>query len=105
MVRKPKTDVVKAIEDATGDKLLSTDEQIKQLQDEQIKQLQDELNYLNDAVINLKKVVLTLAFHDDEMIVEEGETKSGKATIYSFFKDDESDDRFASYTLPNKLNK
>ena len=97
MVRKPKTDVVKAIEDATGDKLLSTDEQIKQLQ--------DELNYLNDAVINLKKVVLTLAFHDDEMIVEEGETKSGKATIYSFFKDDESDDRFASYTLPNKLNK
>lgn len=97
MVRKPKTDVVKAIEDATGDKLLSADEQFKQLQ--------DELNYLNDAVINLKKVVLTLAFHDDEMIVEEGETKSGKATIYSFFKDDESDDRFASYTLPNKSSK
>ena len=97
MVRKPKTDVVKAIEDATGDKLLSTDEQIKQLS--------DELNFLNDAVINLKKVVLTLAFHDDEMIVEEGETKSGKATIYSFFKNETSDDRFASYTLPNKSNK
>ena len=97
MVRKPKTDVVKAIEDATGDKLLSADEQIKQLQ--------DELNYLNDAVINLKKVVLTLAFHDSEMIVEEDETKSGKATIYSFFKDEASDDRFASYTLPIKSNK
>ena len=97
MVRKPKTDVIKAIESATGDKLLSADEQIKQLQ--------DELNYLNDAVINLKKVVLTLAFRDDEMIVDEEETKSGKATIYSFFKDDESDDRFASYTLPNKSNK
>lgn len=97
MIRKPKTDVVKAIEEATGDKLLSADAQIKQLQ--------DELNYLNDAVINLKKVVLTLAFHDDEMIVEEGETKSGKATIYSFFQDDESDDRFASYTLPNKSSK
>ena len=97
MVRKPKTDVVKAIEYATGDKLLSADEQIKQLQ--------DELNYLNDAVINLKKVVLTLAFHDDEMIVDEEETKSGKATIYSFFKDDESDDRFASYTLPIKSSK
>ena len=96
MVRKPKTDVIKAIESATGDTLLSTDEQIKQLQ--------DEVNYLNDAVINLKKVVLTLAFHDDEMIVEESETKSGKATIYSFFKDDESDDRFASYTLPSKSN-
>ena len=93
MVRKPKTDVVKAIEEATGDKFLSSDEQIKKLE--------DELNYLNDAVINLKKVVLTLAFHDDEMIVEENETKSGKATICSFFKDNESDDRFASYTLPN----
>ena len=97
MVRKPNTDVVKAIEDATGDKFLPLDEQIKQFQ--------DEINYLNDAVINLKKVVLTLAFNDDEMIVEEGETKSGKATIYSFFKDDESDDRFASYTLPNKASK
>ena len=97
MVRKPKTDVVKAIEDATGDKLLPLDEQIKQLQ--------DELNYLNDAVINLKKVVLNLAFHDDEMIVDEAETKSGKATIYSFFQDDETDDRFASYTLPTKSNK
>ena len=97
MVRKPKTDVLKAIEHATGDKLLSTDEQLKQLQ--------DELNYLNDAVINLKKVVLTLAFHDNEMIVEEGETKSGKATIYSFFKDEASDDRFASYTLPTKSSK
>ena len=97
MVRKPKTDVIKAIETATGDTLLSVDEQIKQLQ--------DELNYLSDAVINLKKVVLSLAFHDDEMIVEADETKSGKATIYSFFKDDESDDRFASYTLPIKSNK
>ena len=97
MVRKPKTDVVKAIEDATGDKFLTADEQIKQLQ--------DELNYLNDAVINLKKVVLTLAFHDNEMIVDEDETKSGKATIYSFFKDDKSDDRFASYTLPIKSSK
>ena len=97
MVRKPKIDIVKAIEDASGDKLLSTDEQIEQLQ--------DELNYLSDAVINLKKVILTLAFHDDEMVVEESETKSGKATIYSFFKDDKSDDRFASYTLPNRSNK
>ena len=97
MVRKPKTDVVKAIEDATGDQLLSADEQIKQLQ--------DELNYLNDAVINLKKVVLRLSFHNNEMIVEESETKSGKATIYSFFQDDKSDDRFASYTLPSKSNK
>ena len=97
MVRKPKTDVVNAIEEATGDQFLSTDEQIKKLV--------DEINYLNDAVINLKKVVLTLAFHDDEMIVEENETKSQKATIYSFFKDDESDDRFASYTLPNKSSK
>ena len=97
MVRKPKTDVIAAIESATGDKLLSTDEQIKQFQ--------DELNYLNDAIINLKKVVLTLAFHDDEMIVEEDETKSGKAKIYSFFKDDKSDDRFASYTLPIKSSK
>lgn len=97
MVRKPKTDVIAAIESATGDKLLSTDEQLKQLQ--------DELNYLNDAVINLKKVVLTLAFHDQEMIVDEEETKSGKATIYSFFKNEASDDRFASYTLPNKSSK
>lgn len=97
MVRKPKNDVVKAIEDATGDKLLPLDEQIKKLE--------DEINYLNDAVINLKKVVLTLAFHNDEMIVEESETKSGKAIIYSFYKDDESDDRFASYTLPNNSNK
>ena len=97
MVRKPKTDVVKAIEEATGDQLLSPDEQIKKLE--------DEINYLNDAVINLKKVVLTLAYHDDEMIVEENETKSAKAKIYSFFKDDESDDRFASYTLPTKSNK
>ena len=97
MVRKPKTDIVKAIEDATGDQLLSSDDQIKKLE--------DEINYLTDAVINLKKVVLTLAFHDDEMIVEESETKSGKATIYSFFQDDETDDRFASYTLPFKSNK
>lgn len=97
MVRKPKTDVVKAMEDATGDKFLTTDEQIKKLE--------DEINYLNDSIINLKKVVLTLAFHDDEMIVEESETKSGKATIYSFFQNDESDDRFASYTLPTKSSK
>lgn len=97
MVRKPKTDVVKAIEDATDDQFLTVDEQIKKLE--------DEINYLNDAVINLKKVVLTLAFRDNEMIVEEGETKSGKATIYSFYKDDESDDRFASYTLPTKTSK
>ena len=103
MVKKPKLENtkdigVKAIEAATGEKI--------QTPDEQIKELQDEVEYLNDAVLNLKKVVYELAKASENLIVDMGETKSGKGLIISFFdSEDHEDKRFASFILPNHNSK
>ena len=103
MVKKPKLENtkdigVKAIEAATGEKIQTVDEQLKELQ--------DEVEYLQDAVFNLKKVVFELAKGSENIIVDMGETKSGKGLIISFFdSDDHEDKRFASFILPNHNSK
>ena len=103
MVKKPKLENtkdigVKAIEAATGEKIQTVDEQLKELQ--------DEVEYLQDAVFNLKKVVYELAKGSDSIIVDMGETKSGKGLIISFFdSEDHEDKRFASFILPNHNSK
>ena len=103
MVKKPKLENikdigVKAIEAATGEKI--------QTSDEAIKELQSEVEYLNDSILNLKKVVYELAKGSENIIVDSGETKSGKGLIISFFDSDDHDDkRFASFILPNHNSK
>ena len=103
MVKKPKLETtkdigVKAIEAATGEKI--------QTPDEQLKELQDEVEYLQDAVFNLKKVVFELAKVSGNIIVDSNETKSGKGLIISFFdSEDHEDKRFASFILPNNISK
>ena len=103
MVKKPKLENtkdigVKAIETAIGEKI--------QTPGEQIKELQDEVEYLQDAVINLKKVVYELAKVSENIIVDQNETKSGKALIISFFdSEDHEAKRFASFILPNHNSK
>lgn len=103
MVKKPKLENtkdigVKAIEEATGEKI--------QTPSEAIQELQDEIEYLNDAVFNLKKVVFELAKSSQNIIVDMGETKSGKGLIISFFdENDHEDKRFASFILPNHNSK
>ena len=103
MVKKPKLENtkdigVKAIEAATGEKIQTVDEQLKELQ--------DEVEYLQDAVFNLKKVVFELAKGSENIIVDMGETKSGKGLIISFFdSEDHEDKRFASFILPNHNSK
>ena len=99
MVKKPKLENtknigVKAIEAAIGEKIETPDEQLEALK--------VEIEYLNETVFNLKKVVYELAKNSENIIVDMGETKSGKGLIISFFdSEDHEDKRFASFILPN----